>query len=223
VVKALLRQAARAGVQPRYLLMDKGFYAVEVIRYLQAARCPFLMPVPAKGRKADHPKGPSSTRVFHLQKRSGWGSHTLVGGNGRKATVRICVRCRNLRGERGRHGRQALVYAFWGIQPSSYRWVQQTYRLRFAIETTYRQLNQARIRTCTREPLLRLLFVGVALILRNIWVWLHWEVLSHPRRGGRVIDPNQLPFRMMTLWLQHVAESLLGIRESRTSQHPLPI
>lgn len=223
VIKALLRQAARAGVQPRYLLVDKGFYGVEVIRYLQAARCPFLMPVPAKGRKADHPKGPSSTRLFHLRKRSGWGSHTLVGGNGRKARVRICVRCRNLRGERGKHGRQALVYAFWGMEPSSYRWVQQTYRLRFGIETTYRQLNQARIRTCTREPLLRLLFVGVALILRNIWVWLHWEVLSHPRRGGRGIDLNQLPFRMMTLWLQHVAESLLGIRESRTSQHLLPI
>jgi len=223
VVKALLKQAARAGVRPRYLLVDKGFYAVGVIRYLQAARCAFLMPAPAKGRKADHPKGPSGTRLFHLRKRSGWGRHTLVGGDGRKATVRICVRCRNLRGERGRHGRQALVYAFWGMEPSSYRWVQQTYRLRFGIETTYRQLNQARVRTCTRDPLLRLLFVGVALILRNIWVWLHWEVLSHPRRGGRAIDLDQLPFRMMTLWLQHVAESLLGIRESRTSQHPIPM
>ncbi len=33
-----------------------------------------------------------------------------------------------------------------------------------------------RIRTCTRDPLLRLLYVAVALLLpRNIWVWLHWE------------------------------------------------
>jgi Transposase DDE domain len=223
VVKGLLRQAARAGVRPRYLLLDKGFYAVGVIRYLQAARCPFLMPTPAKGRKASHPKGPSGTRVFHLCKRSGWGRHTLVGANGRKATVRICVRCRNLRGERGRHGRQALVYAFWGLEPSSYRWVQETYRLRFGIETTYRQLHQARVRTSTRDPLLRLLFVGVALILRNVWVWLHWQVLSHPRRGGRRIDLDQLPFRAMTLWLQQVAELLLGVRDSRPSQRPFPI
>lgn len=109
VVKELLRQAAKAGVRPRYLLLDRGFYAVSVIRYLQAARCPFLMPVPAKGRKADHPKGPSSTRVFHLQKRSGWGQHTLQNAAGQKATLSICVRCRNYRGQWQRHGRQALV------------------------------------------------------------------------------------------------------------------
>jgi putative transposase len=223
VVKELLRQAARAGVRPRYLLLDKGFYAVSVIRYLQAARCPFLLPAPAKGRKADHPKGPSSTRVFHLRKHSGWSEHTLTSGEGQKATVRICIRCRNLRGERGKHGRQALVYAFWGMEPSSYRWVQETYRLRFGIETTYRQLNQARIRTSTRDPILRLLFVGIALILRNVWVWLHWEVLSVPRRGSRRIDLDQLPFRQMTLWLQHVAESLLGVRDLRPSQRPFPL
>ena len=29
--------------------------------------------------------------------------------------------------------------------------------------------------------------VGVALVLRNVWVWLHWEQLSTPRRGGRVL------------------------------------
>jgi putative transposase len=158
VVKALLGQAAMAGVRPRYLLLDRGSYSASVIRYLQAARCPFLMPVPAKGRKADHPKGPSGTRLFHLRQRGGWSRHTLKGGDGRKATIQVCVKCRNLRGERGKHGRQALVYGYWGLSPSSGQWVYQTYRLRFAIETTYRQLQQARIRTCTRDPLLRLLY-----------------------------------------------------------------
>ncbi len=78
VVKELLRQAAQASVRPRYLLLDRGFYQVGVVRYLQAARCPFLMPAPAKGRKADHPKGPSGTRVFHLWKRGGWSRYTLT-------------------------------------------------------------------------------------------------------------------------------------------------
>src|SRR4051794_34733032 len=130
VVKGLLRQAAKAGVRPRYLLVDRGFYAVSVIRYLQAARCPFLMPVPAKGRKADHPQGPGGTRVFHLRKRGGWARYTLTGGGGRKATVSICVKCRNRRGERQQHGRQALVYAYWGLAPSGGQWVYQTYRKR---------------------------------------------------------------------------------------------
>ena len=60
------------------------------------------------------------------------------------------MKCRNLRGERGKRGRQALVYAYGGgLKPGSYRWVKETYRSRFAIETTYRQLGQARIRTST--------------------------------------------------------------------------
>jgi putative transposase len=222
VVKELLRQAAKAGVRPRYLLLDRGFYAVSVIRYLQAARCPFLLPVPCKGRKADHPKGPSGTRRFHLQKRGSWSQHMLKGGDGRTATLQICVKCRNLRGERNQQGRQALVYGYWGLSPSSGQWVYRTYRLRFGIETTYRQLHQARIRTCTRDPRLRLLYVGIALLLRNVWVWLHWEVLSQPRRGGRRVDLNQLVFRKMLVGLQHLAEALFGVHDEVSSKHPIP-
>ena len=114
VVQRLLRQAAKAGVRPRYLLLDRGFCSVAVIRYLQAARYAFLMPVPLRGRKADHPEGPGGTRVFAPGKRSGWGRYTLTDADRRKATVSICVKCRNRRGERGKHGRQALVYAYGG-------------------------------------------------------------------------------------------------------------
>jgi len=222
ILRALLRQAAKASVRPRYVLLDRGFYSVSVVRYLQAARYPFVMPVPCKGRKADHPKGPGGTRVFPLWKRSGWGRHTLQNAAGQKATLRICVRCRNYRGQWKRHGRQALVYGYWGLSPSSWLWVAETYRLRFGIETTYRQLHQARIRTCTRDPLLRLLYVGIALLLRNVWVWLHWQVLSHPRRGGRKIDLNQLVFRKMLLGLQHLAEALFGVCDEIRSKHPIP-
>lgn len=221
VLQRLLRQAAKAGVRPRYVLLDRGFYSVDVIRYLQAARYPFLMPVVCRGRKPEHPKGPSGTRVFTTWKRSGWGTYTLTNARKRKATVSICVKCRNLRGQWKRQGRQALVYAYWGLQPSAYQWVHETYRLRFGIESSYRQLHQARIRTCTRQPLLRLLFVAVALILRNVWVWLHREVLALGRRGGR-LDLNQLVFRKMLVWLQHVVEEQLGICDIIATERPLP-
>jgi Transposase DDE domain len=212
VIRRLLQQAAKAAVRPRYLLLDRGFCSVAVIRYLQASRRRFLMPLVLRGRKADHPKGPSGSRVFGLYKRSGWARYTLTDAKGRTATVGVCVKCRNLRGERGRHGRQALVYAYGGgLQPGSYQWVKETYRSRFAIETTYRQLQQARIRTSTRDPLLRLLYVAVALLLRNVWVWLHWQVLAARRRGGRRVDTDRLPFRAMLLWLQHWAEACLGV------------
>ena len=222
VIRRLLAQAARASVRPRYLLLDRGFCSVAVIRYLQAARHAFLMPLPRRGRGLDHPKGPSGSRVYGAYKRSGWSSYTLTDAKGNKARVNVCVRCRNLRGERGQHGRQALVYAYGGgLQPGSYQWVKETYRSRFAIETTYRQLQQARIRTCTRDPLLRLLYVAVALILRNVWVWLHWQVLAERRRRSRRVDTNRLPFRTMLLWLQHWAEACLGVRDEIQTEYTM--
>ena len=183
VVKELLRQAAQASVRPRYLLLDRGFYQVGVVRYLQAARHPFLMPVICRGRQLDDPRGPSGTNIFLIWKQSGWSEYTLREAQGRTATVSIGVKCRYYRGQWQRHGRQRLVYAFWALSPPSIDWVRQVYRLRFAIETTYRQMHQARIRTSTRDPLLRLLYVGVALVLRNAWVWFHYQVLAWPVRG----------------------------------------
>jgi putative transposase len=72
-LQRLLQQAAKAGVRPRYLLLDRGFYSGDGSRYWQAARYPFLMPLLCRGRKPDHPKGPSGTRVFATWKRSGGG------------------------------------------------------------------------------------------------------------------------------------------------------
>src|SRR5262245_9344426 len=64
VARRLLRQARSVGVEPRLLLLDRGFYGVEVIRYLRAARHPFLMPVALRGREATDPRGPSGTRAY---------------------------------------------------------------------------------------------------------------------------------------------------------------
>jgi hypothetical protein len=218
VLKRLLHQAAAAGIRCRLLLLDRGFYSVGVIRYLQAARHPFLMPVICRGRKLDDPRGPSGTNVFWTWQHSGFGTYTLHDARKRSARVSICVKCRYYRGQWRRHGKQRLVYAFWGLRPPSFDWVRQTYRLRFAIETTYRQLHQARIRTTTRDPVRRLLDVGIALVLRNVWVWLHRTVLARPRRGSREIRLDLLRFRRMLLWSAHVVEQMLGVRDSVTIQ-----
>jgi hypothetical protein len=210
VVQRLLQQASRMGVRPSLVLLDRGFYSVGVIRYLQAARYPFLMPVIFRGRKREHRHGPSGTQVFRYWKRSGWAEYTLTEASGRTATVSISVKCRNYRGQWKRRGRQTLAYAYWGFKPPSCEWVRQTYRQRFAIETSYRQMHEARIKTCSRSPLVRLFVIGVALLLRNVWVWLHYEILSTPRRGGRRINLERLRFKTLLSWLLHVVEETFG-------------
>jgi hypothetical protein len=193
-----------------------------VIRYLRRANKPFLMPVVLRGRKPGHADGPSGTRVFALRKRSGWGRYTVKAADGAVARVALGIHCRNYDGQWGRHGRQALVYAYWGFVPPSTGWLRQTYRKRFAIETSYRQLHQGRARTCTRNPLVRLLLVGVALVLRNVWVWLHYAVLSTPRQGNCRYNLERLTLRAMLQWLQHQAEEELGVRDEVSSERPMP-
>jgi putative transposase len=214
VLKRLLHLARQAGIRPRLLLLDRGFYRVVVIRYLYRARYPFVMPVVRRGRRTDDPRGPSGINVLAATKRSGWPSYTLTNADKQTATVPICVHCRNWQGRGGRHGRHTLVYACWGISTRSTAWVYQTYRLRFGIETSYRQLNEARIKTTTRDPALRLLFVAIALILRNAWVWVHQQLLATPRRGGRTLNLGMLPFKMLLLWLAYLAMQTFGIVNS---------
>src|SRR5262249_8722260 len=56
VVHTLLRQVKKVIPGFRVVLLDRGFYSVNVIRSLQRARYPFIMPVICRGRKASHAK-----------------------------------------------------------------------------------------------------------------------------------------------------------------------
>lgn len=223
VLRRLLRRCLGLGVRPRQLLLDRGFWTVAVIRYLQAARSPFVMPVIARGKKADAAAGASGSRVFWSWRRSGWSKYTLQEtGGGRKATVSIWVHVRNRAGRRGRHGREHLVYACWRCPPRTPWALSQLYRRRFGIETSYRQLNEARVKTCRRDPEVRLFLVGVALVLRKVWIGLHHEALATPRRGRRRYRRERLPFKDLLLMLQHEAESLLGVDDQVLIERPLP-
>ena len=187
--------------------------------------------MPCRGRKPDHPKGPGGTQALCYQKRSGWFAYRWADPKGRTATVQVCVRvsaagraaARRKPGRRGSKKAPGRPYAYWGWQPSSYVAVQQTYRKRFAIETTYRQLQQARIRTSSRSPLLRLFFVGLALLLRNVWVWVHYTFLAGRRRGGRAFHWERLRFRLLLDWLRDLAEQRLGVRDATPAEVPVPI
>jgi hypothetical protein len=214
VLKRLLHLVRQAGIRPRLLLLDRGFGSRAVIRYLYQECYPFILPVARRGRGVDDPRGPSDTQVFAEIKRSGWHTYTLTNADKQTATVRICVHCRNWQGRRGRHGRQSLVYACWGIGIRSTHWIYQTYRRRFGIETSYRQLNEARIKTTTRDPALRLLFAAIALILRNAWVGVHHQLLAIPCCGGRKLNLGLLSFKTLLLWLAYLAIQTFGIVDS---------
>src|SRR6185437_2938520 len=81
--------------------------------------------------------------------------------------------------------RSVKVYAFggWGSSKAvgRARQAKHAYRRRFGIETSYRQLNESKGRTTKKDLVYRLLLVGLALLLRQVWVWLTWQMA----RAGR--------------------------------------
>jgi Transposase DDE domain len=151
VLQELLLVVGKRGLKIGLLLLDRGFYSGEVIRYLQQARRPFLRPMVCHGRKADHPLGPSGSNVFKAMKTSGWSTHTLQDAEKNKAKVLVCVKRARYRNKHGKRKSETWVYAYWGIAPKRVDWVRDTYRRRFGIETSYRQMNRCRIRTTTKE------------------------------------------------------------------------
>jgi putative transposase len=206
VLEQLLAEIERLGLKVRFLLLDREFFKADVVRYLQEARRPFLMPVMHRGRAPKDPAKAKSTRRFLTWRKSGWSSHTWS-SKGTTVKVPICVSRREYINKQNRRQFQVLVFAYWGIKPSSTTWVRETYRKRFGIETSFRQVHQARLRTTTIDPLRRFLFVALALIIRNLWAWL---LLVRLARHGKV-QTMSLPFIDMLATICQFVETVLQV------------
>lgn len=211
VVQRLLKIVRSRGVKIRFLLLDKGFFSVEVITYLKRAQLGFIIPAMARGRK---PKG--RKRAIGLQairkKKNGYYRHTLTGkvsGKQHTARVTICVASKSYKHKKTSKRRtKKLMYVVWKVRLTP-REIREVYRKRFGIETSYRQMHEARIKTCTRDPKLRLLFVGIALVLRNIWVWLHFKLAKGKWSEHPQLFLELLRFREMLLWIDQAVGKLL--------------
>jgi putative transposase len=201
VVRTLLTRVDTLGIRLQLVLLDRGFYRVRVIRDLITAELPFIMPAVKRGKKPTTAGGPTGTYALAAMKQGQWTPYTLKSPQEGCIDFDLAVVCHNTRGQRGRYQREALLYATWGLTHRPLHWIRATYRRRFGIESSYRQSHQARIRTSSRQPALRLLFMGVALVLRHVWVWLHAEVITQPQRGARQLRPHALRFVRMLLWL----------------------
>jgi len=201
VLRTLLARLVTLGIRIKLLLLDRGFYSVRVIHDLITCEWPFIMPAVKRGKKPTTAGGPTGTYALAAEKQSRWTPYTLKSAKEGQVAFDLAVVCHNTRGQRGRHQREALLYATWGVRHRPLNWIRSTYRSRFGIESSYRQSHQARIRPSSRKPTLRLLFIGVALVLRNVWVWLHAEVMAQPRRGARQLRPQSMRFARLLLWL----------------------
>ena len=125
-------------------------------------------------------------------------------------TATICVAHKWYTHEKsGKRRRKKLLYAIWKIRRTP-KEIRELYRKRFGIETSYRQMNEARIKTCTRDPATRLLFVGIALLLRNVWVWIHFRFAKEKYSAEPELFLELLRFKELLDWITQVVQRALG-------------
>jgi hypothetical protein len=215
VIQRLLAIVRRRGVKVRFLLLDKGFFSVEVIRYLRRAGHGFILPAVVHGRKPKDPKTPPHGLRALLKKKCSYYRETITSGQTKEKkkiseTVTICVACKYYVSEKtGRRRRKRLLYVVSRVHRTP-KEIRELYRKRFGIEASYRQMNEARIKTCTRDPSLRLLFVGIALVLRNVWVWIHFRFAKRKYSDEPQLFLELLRFQEMLLWITQIVQQLLG-------------
>lgn len=204
----LLRRIDEIGLKTRCLLLDRAFFNVPVATLLQSRNLPFLMPVMFRGRPPKKRRRIKSGLHWIKRRKAGWHRHTLKNAK-RQATLKICVAYRTHKNRKdGKRKQQKLLFAAWRISGSPQE-IRERYRKRFGIESSYRQMRQARIYTCTRQPHLRLLFVAVALILRNLWVWLHAEHLAIGRGENARPRLELLRFKRLLDWIAQAVTAQL--------------
>ena len=207
VLRRLLAKIREIKLKIRYVLLDRAFFNLPVIQFLQTEQLPFLMPVMFRGRPPKKRRPTTGLRWIKQQK-AGWHAHTLKNRH-QQATIKVCVAYRTHKNRKDRKRvQQKLLFAAWRMSGSPAD-IRERYRQRFGIESSYRQMRQARIYTSTRNPRLRLLFVVVALILRNLWVWLHAEHLGDGRGESLTVRLERLRFKRMLDWIAHIVVTLL--------------
>jgi Transposase DDE domain len=225
IVAELLKQLEPIGLLPRSLLLDRGFYSAEVVIWLQDKGIAFVMPALNRG-KLDSAKGPTGTSGYFAKTQDGifeysWKKRGKKNGKEVKVMLAVVVHSRRLRHTEKKKGKKAgkggwlksaWVFAYSGVTVVKARSVMRRYKKRFGIESSYRQLRQGLAASGSKDQRLRLLLVGLALLLRNAWVWLHWQILSTARRGFRKLNLALLPLQDLLLWVVEEVKNLYGLR-----------
>ena len=199
VMRRMLARIREIGLKIRRLLLDRAFFNGAVVALLQEEKLPFVMPVVIRGRAPKKGKPLTGLRWIKRQG-AGWYSH-MMKHEKQLLKISVCVGYRRHRNRKdGKKRHQKLLFAAWRVHGSPTE-IRELYRLRFGIETSFRQMRQARIYTCTRNPRLRLFFLAVALILRNLWVWIHHTHLAEGSGDSMTLHLELLRFKRMLDWI----------------------
>ncbi len=202
VGQRLVERMRHLNLQPSVLYMDKGFCNGEVIRYLQQQSIPTLMACPIRGKDGGLRAVCRGRHAYQTQ-------YTFTDGT--NATV-VLVPTR-VPHKTGQPRIKWLAYVTLGLKGSPAKCVHR-YRRRFGIESSYRQLRQVRARTTSRNPALRFLLLGLALVLLNCWTALRLLATRNFEAGPIRWLPTQFQLPRFIAFLRRAIERAYGTTDA---------
>ena len=206
IVRWLIKQVKSLKIRIRRMFLDKGFCAKPVFKVLNQHKLSYVVPIPVRGKSGGvralfQGRSCKTTYTFHSPK---YGAYTVQA---------VAVK----RYSKGRYRRQSskwFAYAVAGlpagILPAQ---VFELYRQRFGIECSYRQMNLVRARTSTRNPVIRLLLVGLAFVIFNLYIALRQSLASALKQPLESSKRFWLSLRRLAFMLGRAIEHLWGIAE----------
>jgi len=206
IVRWLIKRLKALKFRIRRIFLDKGFCSKPVFKVLNQHKLSYVTPIPVRGKSGGvrslfQGKSRKTTYTFNSPKHG-------------KYTVQAVVVKRYSKGRYGRHKSKWFAYAVTGV-PAGILPAQvfELYRQRFGIESSYRQMNQVRARTSTRNPVIRLLLVGLAFVLFNLYISLRQNLSSTLKQPLQLPKRFWLSLRRLALLLSRAIESLWGTTE----------
>ena len=211
ILRRLFRRLDVLNLNVKKLYLDKGFYSIAVIRLLKERGTPFILPAIAR-------KNGGVSKLF-VGRASYKTSYTLRNKKLGSEVVDLALTRKYSKGRyrRRKHSKRSKWFAYVTYRVRTHPLqIFQFYRRRFGIESSYRQMNRVRVRTSSTNPALRLLYVGVAFLLINLWVCLKQQYACDLHRKGRRVNPRRLTLlRMMHLIIRAVEQRLKPLQNLR--------
>jgi len=206
IVRWLIKRVKSLKIRIRRVFLDKGFCSQPVFKVLEQHHLSFVIPIPVRGKSG------GVRTLFQGQSRKT--PYTFNSPTYGQYTVEAVVVKRYSKGRYGRHQTKWFAYAVAGL-PASILPAQvfELYRQRFGIESSYRQMNQVRARTSTRNPVIRLLLVGLAFVLFNLYISLRQNLSAALKRSLQAPKRFWLSLRRVALLLSRAIVHLWKIAD----------
>ena len=203
IITYLLALGSSLKIDVKTLYLDRGFFSIAVIRWLQALKIPFIMPAIIRGKTG-------GIKQFIQGNKSYQTTYTMGKDQNNCVTFDLWIVCKYKKGQRNQQGIQYFAYVVY-LPSIKLDYIHTAYRQRFGIETSYRIKNICCLKTTNKKPVIRLLFIGISFLFVNIWVNLLWRKVCFPRRGGRLIYRELFTFQQMLSFLRQAVDKIYQV------------